>query len=310
MNANAARLSVLQVARGYARWYRWRRANRPEVRHQREKPLATGSAVVLNALTTLQREGIAQFKIGALTGGNALFKNIRAEYDAVIDKHRSDIEEHLAAMRDGSSSAYKSYLLGFTPNGNKRGYNEAIIRFALHPEVLAIANAFQGMYTQLYGCVYWYTLASNGREPTASQLWHRDFEDTSVLKAFVYIDDVDEGTGPFQYVSGSHRGALRWTDPKATRDGEGALRVSDPDMVTWVPRERWKSLTGEKGTVILAATTGYHKGGYGTRRDRRMLYVGYRSARTGKKGWPSGVTGMPPDLHPAIRFAGYADSLN
>ena len=50
----------------------------------------------------------------------------------------------------------------------------------------------------------WYSLAQpEATERVASQLWHRDFDDKHLLKAFLYLRDVDEGAGPFEYISES-----------------------------------------------------------------------------------------------------------
>ena len=35
-----------------------------------------------------------------------------------------------------------------------------------------------------------------------SRLWHLDMEDYKILKVIIYLNDVDETVGPFQYLSG------------------------------------------------------------------------------------------------------------
>ena len=45
-----------------------------------------------------------------------------------------------------------------------------------------------------------------GGERMSSQRWHRDFNDRHLLKAFLYLVDVDEETGPFEYVPRSAPG--------------------------------------------------------------------------------------------------------
>ncbi len=37
----------------------------------------------------------------------------------------------------------------------------------------------------------------------ASQRWHRDYNDKHLLKVFLYMSDVDEAAGPFEYVPGN-----------------------------------------------------------------------------------------------------------
>ena len=65
--------------------------------------------------------------------------------------------------------------------------------------LLDIANTYLGMWAKLEYVDVWYTPPSTGRAPS-SQRWHRDFNDRHLLKAFLYLVDVDEETGPFEYV--------------------------------------------------------------------------------------------------------------
>ena len=48
-------------------------------------------------------------------------------------------------------------------------------------------------------------------ERISSQLWHRDYNDKHLLKAFLHLVDVDEDMGPFQYVPESQPGG-RYAD--------------------------------------------------------------------------------------------------
>ena len=74
--------------------------------------------------------------------------------------------------------------------------------------MLDIANAYLRMWSKLEYVDLWYTPpVAEAKERVASQHWHRDFQDRNLLKAFLYLVDVDEGAGPFEYVPGS---AGRW----------------------------------------------------------------------------------------------------
>ena len=71
-------------------------------------------------------------------------------------------------------------------------------------------------------------------ERVASQLWHYDFDDRHLLKAFLYLDDVDAETGPFEYVAGSqpggpHHAVRPWRPMGYGRVPEEVVQRSVPD---------------------------------------------------------------------------------
>ena len=73
--------------------------------------------------------------------------------------------------------------------------------------MLDLANAYLQMWAKLSYVDLWYTVPQDtSSERKASQLWHFDFDDKHLLKAFLYLRDVDADTGPFEYVAGSQPG--------------------------------------------------------------------------------------------------------
>ena len=114
-----------------------------------------------------------------------------------------------------------------------------------------------------------------GTEAAHSQRWHRDPEDKKILKMFVYLSDVDEGAGPLNYVSKSNHGG-KWrkvfpqNPPAGSYPPQGAV-----DKI--IPREDIKIGLGKSGTIVFGDTSGLHKGGYATEKERLQLWVGYVS---------------------------------
>jgi hypothetical protein len=128
----------------------------------------------------------------------------------------------------------------------------------------------------------WYTAASTS-EARESQLWHFDREDKYILKVFLYMNDVDEGSGPFTYAPGTHqKGRDRSIDPEHFTEG-GVRRTNDEQMARAFPRERWRICTGKKGTIIFADTRGYHKGGEARTGDRLMFTCMFTSPASESK---------------------------
>jgi hypothetical protein len=120
----------------------------------------------------------------------------------------------------------------------------------------------------------WHNLPT-GQPPRESQLWHRDPEDRYVLKLFVYMSDVDFESGALSYIPGTHaRGNVK-TEPQSTIVKEGdtfVRRTDDAQMSAMIPKEKWITAIGNKGTIVLVDTRGYHKGGWAQERDR-IIYT-------------------------------------
>jgi Phytanoyl-CoA dioxygenase (PhyH) len=92
--------------------------------------------------------------------------------------------------------------------------------------------------------------------------WHRDSY-TNQFKAMLYLTDVDERSGPFQFILGSHRTAAKARDdrrmglemgrrPRIPNKAVRRLIDSEPERLTTVIAAR--------GTLILVDTTGIHRG--------------------------------------------------
>jgi hypothetical protein len=122
------------------------------------------------------------------------------------------------------------------------------------------------MHSFLRGLELWRNVPTD-EPPKLSQLWHRDWDDLVNLKLFVYLSDVSEESGPFTFA--------RETQPGGRRALELATRLTDEEMERHVPRERWAICTGPPGTVVLADTCGYHKGGKPTTGDRLLWTAQY-----------------------------------
>ena len=73
--------------------------------------------------------------------------------------------------------------------------------------MLDVANTYLRMWSKLEYVDVWYSVPQpEDASRVSSQLWHRDYNDKHLLKAFLYLVDVDETMGPFQYIPGSQPG--------------------------------------------------------------------------------------------------------
>ena len=155
-------------------------------------------------------------------------------------------------------------------------------KFALQESILKIANAYFGLRAELRYYNVWNTFATSG-EARESQLWHFDREDNYILKIFLYLDTVEDGTGPFTYAPGTHRKGPRWNQNPEFFFENNVRRSTDDQMSKVVPQSEWVRAIGKKGTLVFADTRGFHKGGEARDKDRLMYTCMFTSPASQSK---------------------------
>ncbi len=146
----------------------------------------------------------------------------------------------------------------------------------LSRKMLDIANEYLQLWSKLEYVDLWYSIPVGAdAERKASQIWHRDFNDRHLLKAFLYLSDVDEQAGPFEYVPGSQPGG-RYADihPWAPM---AIGRISEKELAKFVSDEDVRTFTAPKGTIIFCNTSGLHRGGFAETTPRVLAPVTYCS---------------------------------
>ena len=111
------------------------------------------------------------------------------------------------------------------------------------PQLLDIANQYLQLWSKLEYLDLWYSLpVGESAERKASQIWHRDFNDRHLLKVFLYLSDVDERSGPFEYVPGSQPGGRYGASIRGQPMGVG--RISDKELAKHVQTDDVRDVHG------------------------------------------------------------------
>jgi len=228
----------------------------------------------------------------------------------ILSTLQKDAENLLVSAR---RSPKKDYFFDLWDQGQPLlTMNDPFVRLVLDDTVIQIANAYFEMYTRFYGLKgVQTTVMASGAKQTQSQLWHRDPDDKKLCKMFLYLNDVDEGTGPLHYVAESHPGAqFNEAFPQLLPFAPGSGRVSDDDVGRVIPKKNIKTCIGKAGTIIFADTAGLHKGGYSTQKSRLMFWATFmsptpytRPARRKKFEYGRGFEGIVKSLSPAVQYA-------
>jgi Phytanoyl-CoA dioxygenase (PhyH) len=196
-----------------------------------------------------------------------------AELEANAARFITETEAGLAGETEGGSSELrrrpgKEFVVRKYAYGVKLALDDPWLRLGTNRRLLDIANAYLEMWTKLEYVDLWYTPPAGGEdERRSSQRWHRDFNDRHLLKAFIYLVDVDADAGPFEYVPQSAPGAeldglwpWRPLGENYPPEDELMARVDD----------RAVTFTAPKGTIIFCNTSGFHRGGYAKKKPRAL----------------------------------------
>jgi Phytanoyl-CoA dioxygenase (PhyH) len=118
-------------------------------------------------------------------------------------------------------------------------------------------------------------------KPVTTELWHRDDEDRRIVKIFVYLTDVGEENGPFEYVPRSRVSWFKaWQIQSRVFAGhrQGQLGIDDTEMATLVPPSEWKSCPCPAGTVVFADTRAIFHHGKSRQKSRSAVFFVYTAA--------------------------------
>ena len=204
---------------------------------------------------------------------------MESELEAEAKRFMSETESELAREREGGESSLrrrpgKEFVVRKYAYDVELGLDDPWLRLGLNPRLLDIANTYLGMWAKLEYVDVWYTPPVDRAERQSSQRWHRDFNDRHLLKAFLYLVDVDEDSGPFEYVPRSapgneldHFWPWRPLGENYPPDDEFAAKLA----------EKAVSFTGPKGTLIFCNTSGFHRGGFAIGKPRVLATVTYSS---------------------------------
>ena len=174
--------------------------------------------------------------------------------------------------------AGKEFVVRLHSYGVTLGFDDPWFASCASRRMLDVANTYLRMWSKLEYVDVWYSVPqSQEASRVSSQLWHRDYNDKHLLKAFLYLVDVDEKMGPFQYIAGSHPGgpyanAWPWKPLGKNYPTEGELEQR-------IPTSAVKAFVGPKASLVFCNTSGFHRGGFSTtapvfsrpRRTRRRL---------------------------------------
>ena len=178
---------------------------------------------------------------------------------------------------DGHTMIYDEKLVKneiYRFNGNDIISNRNVQKLIIDPLFYNICSLYFNSNPIFDYAAMWILNGSfNNNSKEAAQFYHFDLDRTKWLKVFIYLEEVTIDNAPHYYIKGSHKIN---TKPKELLS-RGYVRISDKDIQKHYDKNKFQSITGKKGTVIIGDTKCWHKGGFVNKGDRKILQLQFSS---------------------------------
>jgi hypothetical protein len=139
------------------------------------------------------------------------------------------------------------------------------VAVALQPELVSVVAASMGEVPRLDYVLLTLSRHSS-KQLSYSQLWHRDFDDTKVIKLFFYLTDVaSPNDGPFTFIPG----------PDSDKMGfRLKSHLHDDQIFRWIPKSAVKAICAPRLTAFMVNTSRcLHMGSRVAHGHERLLYT-------------------------------------
>ncbi|WP_066376469.1 phytanoyl-CoA dioxygenase [Anabaena sp. CA = ATCC 33047] len=145
-----------------------------------------------------------------------------------------------------------------------------IFLWGLQQRLLNIAENYLSLPVAYHGAYFRRDISNQVQKK--SRLWHLDKEDIRMMKIIVYLNEINEDCGPFQYIPKS------FTSSIFKSLNYDYKYLTDETMAKAISPSNWQSCIGAFGTVIIADTASiFHKGKVPVSSDRFAIFYDYTS---------------------------------
>jgi ectoine hydroxylase-related dioxygenase (phytanoyl-CoA dioxygenase family) len=226
------------------------------------------------AVQELKEQGICVLDCAELFSTQALADYL-AFAERVLQEPRNQQRITTARSQMGTATVRqgKYYEVRLWDDEPVLDLHNPFVQFSLSDEIMGIVCGYLEMSARLGSVQLPYNLAMLGRPKIASQTWHRDPNDRKMVQVYFYLRDVDETTGPFEFIPGSHEtGPFGKIFPRKLP--AGVYPPADAVERKFSHAQR-RICTGKAGTIVICDSSGIHRGGHAVSRDRYVLNTYY-----------------------------------
>jgi ectoine hydroxylase-related dioxygenase (phytanoyl-CoA dioxygenase family) len=237
------------------------------------KPSVNTPLIYKNEIDTLKLDGVVRirnfFDLNIINKLEQDFNNLKKNYEnlskAKIDANIS--KKILDKQTFEKGEKYYKNLLTNIQIQDPLVKSPLLLQIALNQNFIDIAKMYFNTNNVFITGANYRRSYSNQLPANDTQLYHRDRNSFKILKFFIYLNDVDENSGPFQYILYSHKNWPIFSNRKYRWDDHYIESKFAPESIF--------SGTSSVGDVIIADTTGFHKGKKLNKKFRTMITFNY-----------------------------------
>ncbi|MDF5711375.1 MAG: phytanoyl-CoA dioxygenase [Nostoc sp. S4] len=225
-------------------------------KHNRKLPvLEAGDRQILN---TLKKEGVYVTNLADL-GLNSSSELLKAAYQQLSQMENPN-NHHLNEKLPQISTV--TGLPEFPAWGNDKRLLNIIENY------IGLPVAFHGVHLRK---------DFPSKHQFGTLLWHSDAEDRRIIKIFIYLNDVEQKTGPFEFIPRSLTPVFSWKYIQLYYKlfKSGYIGIDDEEVKPVIPKSAWKSCPGAAGTVIIVDTKNALHHGTVRTEERSALFFCY-----------------------------------
>ncbi len=146
--------------------------------------------------------------------------------------------------------------------------NSPFMKLALHPSVLKMVGDYLGMLPVIENILFWYS-PNKENINRSSQGYHLDAQDVRTLQMLLFVEDVDDNSGPFVLIEAAESEKvarlINYRKKGATR------RIEDELIERNVAKDKIHALVGPAGSVYIADSDRcFH---YGSRKATKPRFI-------------------------------------
>lgn len=208
-------------------------------------------SVVSRIASDLTKYGIAKAELTEFKNMPKLEK-LQREYDDLLQKDNSNPHDRKA----------KSFIQRLVDDDYKFENNEsAITQYCFNEEVAMACAKYLGLIPKLTSFKIWRSHQTEVQERTASQNWHRDYNEYKMVRIFLYFNNVNKNNGAGEYIIGTHFQGDSFKILSESDDGVSRYSSELEISQNFTP-DRLVVADGAAGTMYFMDTAGLHRGGY------------------------------------------------
>jgi len=209
------------------------------------------NTVVLRIAADLTKHGIAKAEIKEFANMPTIAE-LQKEYEELLAKDNLNPHDRKA----------KSFIQRLVDDDYKfENPQSAITKYCLNEEVTIACAKYLRMIPKLTSFKIWRSHQTEVAERTASQNWHRDYNEYQMIRIFLYFNDVNKGNGAGEYVTGTHYLGDSYNKLQDSEDGISRYSTEE-QVINEFDSTRLVIAEGLAGTMYFVDTAGLHRGGY------------------------------------------------